>query len=571
MARRTPTRDRGARQTQTDSGGFSFDTFNHESPHGKNSQVLTGNQSTLAPEPNSNPTPMDAGVIGTPPVKVPPPVTNSLDQTLSSIESQALGIQETLNQRAAEESQAVDTTGTDLTQTGVPSISSTGGDLGDQALEQFLNQALGGFQMSEETQDLQTDAAEKNLTLRNLETQMTQYNKETKDELYRMSKNPEGKSMGANSASMTNYKYERYARPGGAADIAIEAQFALNNAQFAYEIANNAVEAEKYAYESQMQAFKDVYTMSRNDMTDSEKLEYQTQLSLYENQANSFMEAKESALQMAALNGASEETIKAIKNARTVAEIYEVGGSLAVADQLQRRKLQMEVDNAALSRKSTLWSMALEGNQEAINELGYDPRMIVANTPLTQEQMDLNNEAHARNKRDQARVETMSINDRGLEALTGAITSPVLGGFFAGGERELGDLSVAGAAAQIPGISNVLGATQSLQAARSLTTDLAYVTKNLTIDKFLQLKAEGATFGAMSEGEWTIIGGAASELDNMIVWEDETKTKIKHINATPTEVKEQLQVIQSQYKSAQLRLDRELLSQKESLEIEENW
>lgn len=58
-----------------------------------------------------------------------------------------------------------------------------------------------------------------------------------------------------------------------------------------------------------------------------------------------------------------------------------------------------------------------------------------------------------------------------------------------------------------------------------------FVKNNLTLDKFLDLKANGATFGSMSEAEWAIIGSASTALNRTLELGDLQAEIDKHIAA----------------------------------------
>ena len=292
----------------------------------------------------TRPATIDATDIGIDGLTTPIP-TPELD-----IGTEMAGITSAINQ--AETSLTEPETPAQLTET--PSLS-------DQALQAMLAEVTGGFEVSEETRDLQTDAAIKKKRLNDLTTQITQFDKETKDELYRMSKNPEGKSMGANRASMQNYQYERYARPGGAADMAIEAQFALNDAQFAYEIANNAIQAEERAYDRKIQGLQAIYNMAQNDMSESEQMTYQSDLRLYESRVQQLSLAKQQAMQMASSQGAPQEVVLAIKNATTPEEVWASAGRYG-ADMLDREYKLAQIRSANVSADRAAKELELLNN-----------------------------------------------------------------------------------------------------------------------------------------------------------------------------------------------------------------
>ena len=43
-----------------------------------------------------------------------------------------------------------------------------------------------------------------------------------------------------------------------------------------------------------------------------------------------------------------------------------------------------------------------------------------------------------------------------------------------------------------------------------------FIKENMTLDSFIDAKNQGATFGAMSEGEWQILRNSATKLDRRL-------------------------------------------------------
>lgn len=331
------------------------------------STFMSANPDMTVPQTATPPT-VDATTIGTPALTAPTPPKNAIATKLAQIESQALALKETIDQRAAAEAEGTTAapgglTGGDTstgTPTGMPAA--PGGsfaEMGDQALQQYLTQAMGGFELSPEAQQLQTESAQANLAAKNMANDLVAYATSTREEIMRMRQNPEGKSMGAMQAGIANYEYDRYNGKDGYADMAIAAQYALNNAEYAYEIANNAVSAERDQFDSQLQMFKDIFTMSRNDMTQSEQMQYQSMLRMHENTVNNLADAKMAAMKMAQTNGAPEDVILGIKNATTPEEVWQASGSWGTVDMLDQEYKQIR--NAIAAQEYDMMLMEFNG------------------------------------------------------------------------------------------------------------------------------------------------------------------------------------------------------------------
>lgn len=439
------------------------------------SSLLTTNQTAVpdnfvAPTNEiTGPEPVPASTIGTSDATfVPPPL--DISSQLAQVKSQALAIQDKLNQQETQTAEGTTPT-TELDGITAPTAADTGvSSARDFALQNFAGLLGEGFQLSEEAQGLQTAAAEANLRLKNLTTQIAQYDKETKDEEYRMRQNPEGKSMGAMQAGVQNYKYERYARPGGAADMAIEAQFALNNAEFAYEIANNAVSAEKEAYQTQLNGFRDLYNMLQNDMTTSEQLKYQSELSLYEQQITAFTESKNAAMQRATQAGAPEGVITAIKNARSTNEVWEAAGQYG------------EDPAMKLAWAKHDWEQQKYWADRALQE------QIQAGEVRGQQALDIQTRNNALYE---AGLYLTSVTDAG---------SNLKGLFEATGTTALGRM------APFSGDK------------RKFLSEAKYLLNNETFKKLAEI-TENTSLGAISEGELALVQSAATKLGGYAIYD----------------------------------------------------
>lgn len=95
-------------------------------------------------------------------------------------------------------------------------------------------------------------------------------------------------------------------------------------------------------------------------------------------------------------------------------------------------------------------------------------------------------------------------------------------------------------------------------------TDASYIINNLTFDKLKELKASGASFGALSEGELKAIGDASGVLSAMAIKKDGQITGFK---GTETKALEQIQLIQSKLQKERDALGSDLLSPQEQLQI----
>lgn len=369
-----------------------------------------------------------------------------------------------------------------------------------------------------------------------------------------------GLKTGAQS-EISNINRESYAKQADLAIVQLAAQgkydsakaIADRKAKALFEEQENRIEARKFFYQEN----KDLFTKSEQRLFDVQFSNYQRKLDNERADYETLQNVKLKALQMAQTNGAPASVLSSIQGAQTPEEVLQVGGQWGAVDMLDRERIRSTMANQALDRKIKLLELALGGDKNAIDELGYDPR----NTELTTEELQNNADAYRQNQQDINRVNEMMSNDRGLQAVSGGFRMPKTSGFFTGATP-----SWTSPLASAPLVGNIMGALESRDAAASFISDVNYIAKNLTLNKFLELKAQGATFGAMSEAEWRIIGDAADEISSMAVYDGD---KIVGFSVPEGEVRQQLLTIQEQYKIVNDRLNQKAgLSTSDAKEID---
>lgn len=156
--------------------------------------------------------------------------------------------------------------------------------------------------------------------------------KATRDRIMEMRQNPEGKLAGALAAEIENYKYER---ADYMADLAISQMAIQGKYDSAVEIASDRIKAEEQRYDRQTQFLKDYYTMLQDDMTEKEKMQFQSQLAISEYTTKNYLDSKKEALRAAQANGAPIDIITGIKNAKTTDDVWAVAGKYGIDPNLQ--------------------------------------------------------------------------------------------------------------------------------------------------------------------------------------------------------------------------------------------
>ena len=109
------------------------------------------------------------------------------------------------------------------------------------------------------------------------------------------------------------------------------------------------------------------------------------------------------------------------------------------------------------------------------------------------------------------RVDEILSNTLGVSASTGALQQDRFGGLLTGSI----DAELTGAANLfrfVPGIGNILGSNATVTQKGDVLAATSFIVNNATFDKLTALKADGATFGSLSDPERVAIGKAASDL-----------------------------------------------------------
>ena len=109
------------------------------------------------------------------------------------------------------------------------------------------------------------------------------------------------------------------------------------------------------------------------------------------------------------------------------------------------------------------------------------------------------------------RVDEILSNTLGVSASTGALQQDRFGGLLTGSI----DAELTGAANLfrfVPGIGNILGSNATVTQKGDVLAATSFIENNATFDKLTALKADGATFGSLSDPERVAIGKAASDL-----------------------------------------------------------
>jgi len=157
-----------------------------------------------------------------------------------------------------------------------------------------------------------------------------------------------GLKMGA-AAEIANVERESYAKQ---ADMALVQLAAQDQLQYAQDIVDRSVDAMFSRQERINDVLGAIYERNKSQFDKEEQRLFETkqadrerQLENEKQQETQLQTNKLEALKMAQLNGAPDDVISAIGNARTPQEVFEVGGQYASGDMLDRMYKNAQIAN----------------------------------------------------------------------------------------------------------------------------------------------------------------------------------------------------------------------------------
>ena len=257
------------------------------------------------------------------------------------------------------------------------------------------------------------------------------------------------------------------------------------------------------------------YNNFRQDLSAAQKAAGDTQMAIIERQQSAQDSARLLANQAVASGVASPQEVRDVTNPNlTPEERSTLANSILARGSEEDRSLALQLRNAQIrsqnranqkkmdtfdpKRQLDLIKLANMGDPVAIGTLGYDPRELGSAEKLAKVESDT-----ASNNLFLEAAQGLLDNDKGLQASSGDIQSPLLSGFAKGGEGILG---------QLPIIGNIRGSLEAKHAKQTFLSEVGFLINNQTFDKLVSLKQGGATFGALSDSERVAIGKAATKL-----------------------------------------------------------
>jgi len=323
------------------------------------------------------------------------------------------------------------------------------------------------------------------------------------------------------------------------ADLSIIQNAQNGNLDNALKMANDVIDAQYQDYQGQIESYKAELAALEPTLNKEQKQQaMQMQIALDERsriltQKSNDEKEKRTILAQAAAEGADQGTLDGILKSGSVGEAYLVAGPWIgkqdrltaqaqranIYDQIQQRAQQVKEMNFA--NRLNAMKAAESGDPEAIKFLGYDPNEMPGGVAGAQQyesqKTDIQMGIDA--------AKALSGNKSGMRLSTGAFQSPLLSslglGIATGGAAGAGIGAVAGPGALVTGAAGAVlggayGATRGYSQAKTSKDEAlaaaSFLINDVTFQSIMDLKAQGVTFGQMTEGERVAAGRAASQL-----------------------------------------------------------
>jgi len=344
--------------------------------------------------------------------------------------------------------------------------------------QQFLQDQLGdGGRIDTQSVREELRLDEKRQRANDLDNKVIATKRRYEEQIEELEKNPEGKLRGNLNQQINK--------------LSQEANKDLANLSFQYKIANDDLNGARETYNARVADMKDfrdyqfqVYNATRdalqNDLTASEKLTLDQNFKIQQDETN-FEQQKE----LADYNAQIARNNAVFSNSLTTPD------APTVAD----------------------YDAALGGNAIAIEKLGYDPRdlPVSGDVSLKVQQTD------SKLNRDLESIQALQDNKQAINLSAGSLKGGFLSSFLETGT----------------------GSVLAENVKADFLNEVKRMTGEYTLNNLIAKKAEGATFGALSNAELGIISASASKL-NAVLDIDSLTGEIVGISGTENALKEAL-------------------------------
>ena len=379
-------------------------------------------------------------------------------------------------------------------------------DRSETALDR-LTAALGD-QRGQESFALQAeqefDVFQREAELNDINQRLLQERRSLQKQVDRIRENEEGGLESGMRNAIAEAERESLSKQADLSIIQLSAQGRFDSAK---AMADRKAQVLFEKQQNDINNLKFVYSENKDLFSKSEDRAFNVMLSDRQNKLNQEKDAearlsniKLQSMRFATLNGAPTSVLQGIQEADTPEEVIRVGGrygagKLTPVGEKKRSTQIIDIDG----RKALVDTQS----GDIIRTFGAEEGPSVIK--FEQESQEIQDDIF--------RVDELLSNTRGLKSATGALQSPLIGGFFGGGLTTGANDGIFDKALRFtPGIGNINNAIQTKNDTQDFLSGVSFMVNSATFDELMNLKAGGATFGALTEGERIAIGRAANNL-----------------------------------------------------------
>lgn len=355
------------------------------------------------------------------------------------------------------------------------------------------------------------------------------------------------------------------------ADLYIIQNAQQGNLARAEQYIQSAVDNRYRSYEIQLaQSKADLDALLPTLEKEDKERALQLQIALGERERNLQTAKEEDAarrqlLMTAAANGAGKTAQQAILNATSMDEAYLAAGPWI--GRYDRMKVEADLASKALDRRKKLVELALAGDENSCKQLGSLCDSI---------KQQLNDAQTAEDRAAMEQVINNSYNLANNSAIArrlqsspafGAVTGSVQNNPFLtiGGTALAGGAATAAAGSVVPGVGTVAGGVlgtvaglasgtysymQTERAREDFFDDVEALSSRGTLQTLIDAKANGATFGALSNAELGLLIQATNDLSSKLIKDPDTG-EVTGITGTPEAVRAAINQVVSYYERAE--------------------
>lgn len=221
---------------------------------------------------------------------------------------------------------------------------------------------------------------------------------------------------------------------------------------------------------------------------------------------------------------------------------------------LQQTRLRQQISTGSIQQRAALVDLAASGDQQAINQLGYDPR----NVPLSRNELDSVETTNVELTRDLDTIQALRQNKTGINLSAGTLQ---------GGDPEAGFFG-----RPLSGLASLLetglkggGFFSAKNLRENFLSDISQLTGKYTLQNLIDKKEEGATFGSLDRAELVLLSDSSTKLNSLLRKND--AGEVVGIKGTEENLRDALEEFESRVLQAKDKNNAQILSNDEFNEI----